>query len=59
MTRNYFSNSRRGISSIVGALIFTVLMIAGFSALSVAMDLQTDIVNTQRVLSDAELKKQQ
>ena len=51
--------SRRGISSVVGALIFTVLMIAGFSAMSLALDSQTDIVNTQRVVADTELKKQQ
>ncbi|MCE9653479.1 MAG: hypothetical protein K8Q89_10595, partial [Nitrosarchaeum sp.] len=53
------SSSRRGISSIVGALIFTILMIAGFSSMSLALDSQTDIVNTQRVVSDLELKKQQ
>jgi len=40
-------------------LIFTVLMIAGFSAMSLALDSQTDIVNTQRVVADTELKKQQ
>jgi len=54
-----FSSSRRGISSVVGVLIFTVLMIAGFSAMSLALDSQTDIVNTQRVVADTELKKQQ
>ncbi|WP_048109760.1 hypothetical protein [Nitrosarchaeum koreense] len=61
MTRifSHTSNSRRGISSVVGALIFTVLMIAGFSAMSLALDSQTDIVNTQRVVADIELKKQQ
>ncbi len=60
MTRyRSFSSSRRGISSVVGALIFTVLMIAGFSAMSLALDSQTDIVNTQRVVADTELKKQQ
>lgn len=56
---SHTSNSRRGISSVVGALIFTVLMIAGFSAMSLALDSQTDIVNTQRVVADIELKKQQ
>src|SRR3989338_10570794 len=59
MTRSLYPNSRRGISSVVGALIFTVLMIAGFSAMSLALNSQTDIVNTQRVVSDIELKKQQ
>ena len=56
---SFSPNSRRGISSVVGALIFTVLMIAGFSAMSLALDSQTDIVNTQRVVADTELKKQQ
>ena len=43
----------------VGALFFTVLMVAGFSVLSLALDAQTDIVTTQRLVSDVELKKQQ
>ena len=55
----FSTKSRRGISSVVGSLIFTVLMIAGFSAMGLALDSQTDIVNTQRVVSDIELKKQQ
>ncbi|MCV0398806.1 MAG: hypothetical protein K5785_02290 [Nitrosarchaeum sp.] len=54
-----FSNPRRGVSSIVGALLFTVLMIGAFSVLSLALDVQTDIVSTQRIVSDAEIKKQQ
>ncbi len=51
--------NRRGLSSVVGALFFTVLMIAGFSVLSLALDAQTDIVTTQRIVSDTEIKKQQ
>ena len=51
--------NRRGLSSVVGALFFTVLMIAGFSVLSLALDAQTDIVTTQRIVSDGEIKKQQ
>lgn len=47
------------MSSVVGALFFTVLMIAGFSVLSLALDAQTDIVTTQRIVSDIEIKKQQ
>ena len=50
---------RRALSSVVGALFFTVLMIAGFSVLSLALDAQTDIVTTQRMVSDVEIKKQQ
>ena len=34
-------------------------MIAGFSVLSLALDAQTDIVTTQRLVSDIEIKKQQ
>jgi len=59
MIRHNSLSSRRGISSVVGALIFTVLMIAGFSAMSLALNSQTDIVNTQRMVGDIELKKQQ
>ena len=59
LSGSFSPSSRRGISSVVGALIFTVLMIAGFSAMSLALDSQTDIVNTQRVVADTELKKQQ
>lgn len=54
-----FPQNRRGLSSVVGALFFTVLMIAGFSVLSLALDAQTDIVTTQRIVSDVEIKKQQ
>jgi hypothetical protein len=34
-------------------------MISGFSVLSLALDAQEDIVSTQRVISDIEIKKQQ
>jgi len=34
-------------------------MVAGFSVLSLALDAQTDIVTTQRMVSDIELNKQQ
>ncbi len=47
------------MSTIVGTLFFTVLMISGFSVMSLALDAQTDIVNTQRAVSDIEIKKQQ
>ena len=59
LNSSFSPDSRRGISSVVGALIFTVLMITSFSAMSLALDSQTDIVNTQRVVADTELKKQQ
>ena len=57
--KNQCFTNRRGLSSVVGALFFTVLMIAGFSVLSLALDAQTDIVKTQRIVSDIEIKKQQ
>ena len=50
----FLPRKRRGLSSVVGALFFTVLMIAGFSVLSLALDAQTDIVTTQRIVSDIE-----
>jgi hypothetical protein len=56
---SFLPQNRRGLSSVVGALFFTVLMIAGFSVLSLALDAQTDIVTTQRIISDIEIKKQQ
>ena len=34
-------------------------MVAGFSVLSLALDAQTDIVTTQRIVADIEIKKQQ
>lgn len=58
-TSTFLPQNRRGLSSVVGALFFTVLMIAGFSVLSLALDAQTDIVTTQRIVSDFEIEKQQ
>jgi hypothetical protein len=52
-------SKRRGLSSIVGALIFVVLMVATFAVLGVALDSQTDIVDTSRDVADIGLKKQQ
>ena len=50
---------RRGLSSVVGALLFVVLMVATFSVLGIALNTQTDIVSTARDVSDIDLKKQQ
>jgi len=50
---------RRGLSSVVGALLFVVLMVATFSVLGVALNTQTDIVSTARDVSNIDLKKQQ
>ena len=54
-----FVIKRRGLSSIVGALIFVVLMVATFAVLGVALDSQTDIVDVSRDVADLGLKKQQ
>jgi len=50
---------RRGLSSIIGALLFVVLMVATFGVLGIALNTQTDIVSTARDVSDTDLKKQQ
>jgi len=50
---------RRGLSSVVGALLFVVLMVATFSVLGIALNTQTDIVSTGRDVADINLKKQQ
>jgi archaellum component FlaF (FlaF/FlaG flagellin family) len=51
--------NRRGLSSVVGALLFVVLMVATFAVLGVALDSQTEIVSTNREVADKGLKKQQ
>ncbi|HSB84433.1 MAG TPA: hypothetical protein VLD64_08115 [Nitrosarchaeum sp.] len=43
---------RRGLSSIIGALFFIILMIATFTALLTAFSYQNDLINTQKKLSD-------
>jgi len=55
----YAPKNRRGLSSIVGALLFVVLMVATFSVLGIALNSQTDIVETSRDVADIGLKQQQ
>jgi archaellum component FlaF (FlaF/FlaG flagellin family) len=52
-------NRKRGISTIVGGIIFLVLLTAGFSTFFVAMDVQSDTVNAQRAVSDSIIEKTQ
>ena len=59
MKINIQPKTRRGLSSIVGALIFVVLMVATFSVLGIALNSQSEIVDTNRDVSDLGLKKQQ
>ena len=54
-----FGKSRRGVSSIVGGVIFLVLLSAGFSSFLVAMDVQRDTVETQRTISNSMMEKTQ
>jgi len=41
----------RGISTIVGGIIFLVLLTSGFSSFYIALDVQKDTINTQREIS--------
>ncbi len=50
---------RRGISTIVGGLIFLILLTTGFSAFYVALDTQMDTVDVQRKISSSILEKTQ
>jgi len=54
-----YLNRKRGISTIVGGIIFLVLLTAGFSTFFVAMDVQSDTVNAQRAVSDSIIEKTQ
>ena len=52
-------NKKRGISTIVGGMIFLVLLTAGFSTFFLAMDVQSDTINAQLSVSDSVIKKTQ
>jgi len=54
-----YLNRRRGISTIVGGIIFLVLLTAGFSTFFVAMDVQSDTINAQRTISNSIIEKTQ
>jgi hypothetical protein len=51
------SRKRRGLSSVVGALFFIVLMIATFTALLAAFSYQNDLIDTQRTMANLEVAK--
>ncbi len=48
---------QRGISTIIGGIIFLVLLTAGFSTFFVAMDVQSDTINVQRTVSNSIIEK--
>ena len=51
------THNHRGISSIVGGILFFFLMTVGFSVLSIALSSQYDSILLQQKLADIELKK--
>ena len=53
------SHRNRGVSSIVGGIIFLVLLTAGFSSFFVAMDVQSDTIDAYQDMSDLIRKKTQ
>jgi len=53
------TKKRRGLSTVVGALIFVVLMISAFSMLGLTLQTQSDMAQTAKLVANADLKKQQ
>jgi len=52
-----YLNRKRGISTIIGGIIFLVLLTAGFSTFFLAMDVQTDTIDAQQNISDLVIEK--
>jgi len=50
-------NQKKGISSIVGGIFFLVLMTSGFTVYYVALDSQSQMLDTQQVIADYEVAK--
>jgi len=48
---------KRGISSIVGGIFFLVLMTSGFTVYYIALDTQSQMLRTQQIIADVEVKK--
>jgi len=55
----FIPKKRRGLSSVVGALLFVVLMVSAFSMLGLVLDVQENQGITAKMVATAELKKQQ
>ncbi len=51
--------NRRGLSSVVGALFFVILMVSAFSMLGGVLQNQGDMGQTAKIVANADLKKQQ
>ena len=52
-----YQNRKRGISTVIGGIIFLVLLTAGFSTFFTAMDVQSDTVNAHRTVSNLIIEK--
>lgn len=59
MSFKFKTRKRRGLSSVVGALFFIVLMIAAFTALLAAFSYQNDLIDTQKSIADLQIAKAQ
>jgi len=55
----YTPKNRRGLSSLVGGLLFVVLMVSAFSLFGTILDTQDNMGKTAKMVATAELKKQQ
>jgi len=54
---NFKNYRQKGISSIVGGIFFLVLMTSGFTVYYVALDTQSQMINTQQIIADTEVAK--
>jgi len=54
---NSILNQKKGISSIVGGIFFLVLMTSGFTVYYVALDSQSQMLDTQQIIADSEVAK--
>lgn len=50
-------NQRRAISTLVGGMIFLILLSAGFSTFYIALDVQRNSIDTQRDIADSMMEK--
>jgi len=51
--------NRRGLATVVGGLIFIILMVSAFSMFGLALEYQGDMGLTAKIMANADLKKQQ
>jgi hypothetical protein len=54
---NFKNNRQKGISSIVGGIFFLVLMTSGFTVYYVALDTQSQMIDTQQIIADTGVAK--